>query len=508
MKKRILVNTCSSLIYQIVYIVYGFILPRLILANYGSEVNGLISSINQYLSVISLTEFGMTTVIQASLYKHLVKEDYVEINKILTSASKFFRRISIIFVFYIMILCIIYPMFAKSIFSNSYVIVLIIILSLNMLVEYAFGITDKQLLIAEQKIYFCQIVSSIAFVLNTIFCFILVNQNISIHALKIVTAIIMLINSMSPIIYVKIHYPQVNCHTQYDSEPIKQKWNGLAQHLSTYIYTSTDVIVLTFLSTLKNVSIYAVYNMILNGLKQLTSIFDNAVRPVFGRLWVQNDEKLYDYFNLFEIAINMISVFVFGCASCLITSFVKIYTHGVNDIEYSAPLFALLFTLAFLLQNIKNPYHMLIQSVGKFKETQRGYIATAIINIVISVAFVIKFGLAGIAVGTLVAAGYQFLYLFYYIHKYIFDRKYRISMKIYIVDIIIFVFAFLIIKILPNNINTIIDWILYAMKIAAIWGTISVIVGGLVYRNSIWDIYYFIIKKKKHKNNKHGGLIL
>ena len=38
-KKRLILNTCSSLIFQVITIVCGFILPRLILEAFGSAVN-------------------------------------------------------------------------------------------------------------------------------------------------------------------------------------------------------------------------------------------------------------------------------------------------------------------------------------------------------------------------------------------------------------------------------------------------------------------------------------
>ena len=54
MKKKLLLNTITSLILQVVVVISGFILPRIRLAYLGSDVNGLIQSITQFLSVISL----------------------------------------------------------------------------------------------------------------------------------------------------------------------------------------------------------------------------------------------------------------------------------------------------------------------------------------------------------------------------------------------------------------------------------------------------------------------
>lgn len=69
MRKKLLAkNTTASLISQITALVCGFILPRLFLQYFGSEVNGLVNSITQFLSVISFLELGVGAVVQSSLY--------------------------------------------------------------------------------------------------------------------------------------------------------------------------------------------------------------------------------------------------------------------------------------------------------------------------------------------------------------------------------------------------------------------------------------------------------
>lgn len=489
MKKKFFLNTVTSFVYQIAYMAYGFILPKLILDNYGSEVNGLVSSITQYISIISLTEFGVTAVIQASLYKPLVESDYFGISKVLTSASRFFRNIASIFVIYITVLCVVYPILVKNSFGGLYVSSLIVVLSVNMLVEYVFGIASKQLIIADQNLYFIQLVNVFTVLTNTFCCFFLVTHHVGIHVLKLCTAFIMILNSVASFAFVKAKYPKVRFNVTYEGEPIRQKWNGIAQHLSAYVYSSTDVVVLTLFSSLKDVSIYAVYNMVLNGLKQLTGVFDNAIRPVLGRLWAKRDCNLFDYFNGYEIIINLLSTFVFGCASCLIVPFVKIYTEGIQDARYIVPKFALIFTIAYFLQNIKNPYHTLVQSIGRFKETQVGYILSAGLNIFISVFLVFKYGLIGVAIGTAVAALFQFVYLYIYVHKCVFQEKMSRSMKVYLIDFVLFVVNTVIVKGIKIQVISIVDWVIFAILIALVWGISSVVVALLVYREKILGLY-------------------
>lgn len=57
MKKKLALNTITSVLFQITTLICGFILPRLILSTYGSETNGLVSSINQFLSMIGFLDW-------------------------------------------------------------------------------------------------------------------------------------------------------------------------------------------------------------------------------------------------------------------------------------------------------------------------------------------------------------------------------------------------------------------------------------------------------------------
>ena len=72
--KNATLNIAFSLILQLVTFVRGLILPRIIIPIYGSDVNGLISSIAQFLTYISLLEAGVGSIFRTSLYKPLAPD--------------------------------------------------------------------------------------------------------------------------------------------------------------------------------------------------------------------------------------------------------------------------------------------------------------------------------------------------------------------------------------------------------------------------------------------------
>ena len=68
------------MLYQLLAVVSSLILPRYFLSYFGSETNGLVNSITQFLSYIALLDLGVGAVFQSALYKPLAQNDEKEIN--------------------------------------------------------------------------------------------------------------------------------------------------------------------------------------------------------------------------------------------------------------------------------------------------------------------------------------------------------------------------------------------------------------------------------------------
>ena len=259
-------NTISSLILQIVTIFTGFVIPKLILESYGSEVNGLLNSITQFLSIIAFLELGVGAVVQSALYKPLAENNISKLNEIYASAQKFFSRLAKALCCYVIVLIFIYPLFSSNHFNITYVVSLIIIMSINSVAQYYFGIVNSLFLTADQKGYIQYNVQILTVVINTIFCIILIKAKFSIHIVKLTTALIYLIRPIYLNYYIKRKY-NINKKIKLDYEPIEQKWNGVAQHIAAIILDGTDTIVLTIFADLKLVSVYSVYYLVVSGIK-------------------------------------------------------------------------------------------------------------------------------------------------------------------------------------------------------------------------------------------------
>ncbi len=414
MKIKLFLNTITSLLMQIITVISGFVLPRLILEIYGSEVNGLLQSITQFLGMIAFLELGVGQVVQSSLYDPLTKGNTKRVSEILRSGTIYFRKIAYALVAYIFVLIVVFPYITEHQFQWTYTATLIVAVSVGSFAQYYFGVIDKILLSADQKGYIQYIAQIATTILNTTIAVVIIRLNGSIQWVKIGSSIIFFLSPLVIRWYIRKHYT-IDRKIKYEQEPITQKWNGLSQHISAVVLEGTDSVILTLFSTLSNVSIYSVYYMVISGIKQFYTAATAGVQSMIGALWAKNDrQKLNTIFAGTEIILHLAVVFLFSCIGILIVPFVKVYTRGLTDAEYNQPIFAVVITLAYAIRCLRTPYNILILAGGHYKQTQICHIIAAVLNLVVSVLTVKWFGLVGIAIGTFVALTYQTLWMMMY----------------------------------------------------------------------------------------------
>ena len=487
--KKLALNTITSLGLQVVSVICGFILPRLILESFGSDVNGLVNSITQFLGVITLLDLGVGAVVQSALYKPLAENDTDTISKIYVSANKFFRRLAEILLVYVVLLMIFYPMLVNKSFGHMYTALLIAAICISSFAQYYFGIVNSLLLNADQRGYIQYTAQIITLILNTIACYVVIKLGASIQIVKLTTSLIFLLRPFFLVLYVKKHYA-INRKITYTEEPIKQKWNGMAQHFAAYVLSGTDNIVLTLFSSLANVSIYSVYYLAIAGVRSALLSMTNGFQSLIGEMLAKKETvKLNNFFGYVEWFLHTGTTLAFGCTGVLLVNFVSVYTNGIHDADYIQPLFAVLITIANAGHCLRLPYNILILAAGHYKQTQSNYIVAMILNIVISIATVKIWGLVGVSIGTLVAMAYQTVWMARYDSKNIICWPFKNFLKQCGVDAITVIVASLATFKIPMLSVSYVSWFLLAIEVFAIWLVISILINIVFYRERVLSLF-------------------
>ena len=422
-KQKLHFTSVSAISLQIVTIVCGFILPKFLLQYYGSAVNGLISSITQFLGFITLAECGIGAVVQSALYKPLSCNDYLGVSRIIVSAEHFYRNIAKILFVYTIILFAIYPFIIIEKFDYFYTSSLILIISFSSFAQYYFGITYKVLLASDQFGFVPILIQISALLMNLVMSVILIVNGCTIHIVKFVSSLIFVIQPLT-VSFIAQRWYQIDKKVKIGKDTIPQKWNGIAQHVASVVLQSSGITVLTLFSTLENVSIYSIYFLVVNGVRSITMSITNGVQAYLGNLFAKGDMPAFkSNFESFEWKLHLVVSLVFTSTAVLIVPFVGVYTHGITDANYIVPVFGIMLTAAWGMYCIRLPYNIVVLAVGHYKQTQVSAIIEAVLNLVTAVALVLKFGLVGVAVGSLVAMIYRTCYLAWYISWNVINRS-------------------------------------------------------------------------------------
>lgn len=481
-KNKLILNSASSLTFQAVSVICGFILPRLILGRYGSTVNGLVNSISQFLSFITLMDLGVGTVVAASLYKPLAEGDHENVSRVFVSAKNFFRRIAMIYLVYLAGVVIVYPLTIGSEFDYWYTAVLILAISITYFSQYYFGVVYNLLLEADQRTYVPRILQTVTIILNTAVCALLIHFGASIQVVKLSTSLVFLLRPAILAFYVRRRY-RIDPHIRLTSEPIKQKWNGMAQNVAYFVMNNTDTVVLSIFSTLTNVSIYGVYHLVVKGLTTLCTAAIEGVQALLGNMLARNEQDtLNRTFDRLEWTIHTLVTLLFTMCGILIVPFVQVYTAGIKDTDYAVPLFGVLITLAQAAYCLRLPYNMMVFAAGHFKQTQRSAIIEMMMNIVISVALVIRFGLIGVAIGTVLAMSYRTAYFAWYLSKEILYRPLRHFLRHLLVDAVSMGAMLAATCWIRIGELSYMSWVVMALKTGLICGAICLAVNAVFYR--------------------------
>lgn len=401
-------NIISNLSSQLVTIICGLIVPRILLGAYGSEKYGLTVSITQFLSFIALFEGGIGGVARARMYGPLARNDIKEISAVFRAEQAFFRHIGEVFIVYSIALGVGFREIAHTAqYSRSYLFCLVMAISLYSASKYFFGLPNLTLILADQKKYVYSRIIIATTVMNTIAVILLANFSPDILWVKLGSSLIFVLRPVLYSLYTKNHYDI----QKTEKATLDQKWTGIGQHLAFYIHMNADIILLTLFADMKWVAVYSVYSMVIANIRALTESFTGSMEASFGELIAKKKpELLLSTYRKYSGLITAVTVVLFSCTGILILDFVRIYTKGVTDADYWQPVFAMIMVAAEALNCLAIPPASLPIASNQLRQTRWGAYGEALINITVSLALVKWNPLVGVAAGTLAATAFRSVY--------------------------------------------------------------------------------------------------
>lgn len=490
--KNASLNIFFAILLQAVTFFRGLILPRIIIPAYGSDVNGLISSITQFLSYISLLEAGVGSIFRTSLYKPLASGDMDGVSGIINEQKRFYRRIGVAFVFYVIALCFVYPLIAKTQIDKLYIVTCILILSVSTFAEYFFSLPYTSLLSADQRIRVSYIVSIVYTLVNICVSLFWVTLKADIRLIYLSMCIIGLLRPLFFTLYVKKHYA-LNKKAACNKSALSQRWNGMVHHFAFYIHSNTDSTILTLFISTATVSVYNVYSAIILGVQGVIVSISNGIAAGLGNLLAINDrERINRTVDFYELVQGGCTTVLYSVTALLLIPFIRIYTADMTDMNYIHPTFGYILIAAEAIYCFRCIYSTVSTSANKFKETQLGAILECATNLVVSLILVLatKIEIVGVAIGTAVAMLVRYIFEVWFLSKNVINRSVMKSVKMLTVSIAVSGLSVAICNLIFNYDEVIAfgDWIVYAALTLLAVGFISIIGYTAFYRKTVKEL--------------------
>lgn len=467
--RQALKNMIASLLLQVVLALSGIIVPRFFTALYGSPVNGLVSSISQFISYMGLVEAGIGAAGTVALYGPIARKDTEEVNGIVSAARSFYMRSGLLFVGLLAILVLLYPNVVRNeIQDTAFIRLMILVLSINGIVDYFYLGKYRVLLQADQRGYVISVYQIAGTVLMTAVSLWLINLEVSSLFVKGTAALIYLLRSFAIAGYVKKHYPLVNFKKTPNMSAFNQRWAALLHQIVGMIVNNSAVVLLTLFvkaNALVEVSVYSAYNMVGCALSNLMNSISSGLGSGFGQVISQNEkEVLRKSYSSYEFLFFIVLFIAYACMTVLLYPFIGLYSLDFADSQiYIRKELVLLFSLAGLLQSLRLPGLTVICAAGHYKQTQSRAILEATINILVSFILVGQYGLAGIMIGVCVSYLYRTTDVFIYTAKHFVKGTLGQTAKRLLCNtLLLVVMVYLGIQFVPQQMNGWISWFIYA----------------------------------------------
>lgn len=502
--KKYVYNSLTSVFLYIVTLACGLVLPKLIIGTYGSATNGLLSSIGQFLGYIAIAQAGIGAVSRAALYKPLSEKNTQGISAVVASTESFFRKVAAIFILYLLVLVFVYPLIINKEFEWLFTASLILIISFSTFSEYFFGMAYSLLLQADQSLYVTNIIQTVLYALNFVAVYVLIKLGFDIRTVKIASAFVFCIRPIFIRVYVRKKY-HILPSDKVTKAKLSQKGAALGQHIAYYLYSNTDIAMLTFFSSMSEVSVYAVYNSIAVILQNVIIQVTAGFEPIYGDMLAKGEyNSIAATLRKLELFISVLVSVIMTTALIMFVPFIKLYTQGVTDANYTRYSLATAMICTQLVYCIRLPYAWIVTAAGHFSQTQKAAYAEAIINIVLSLILIHSLGTVGLVLATLAATLMRTVYFANYVSTKILRRSFLLFVKRFLVTAATVTTILLINKcFLPELYSSsYYVWCVRAFFVFCISTVVTLIINFLLYRKDMMALLSFLKQNIERFHNR------
>lgn len=475
-------------IYYVVNILLGIVNRKFLIFFLGIDYQGINGLFTSVLSILELAELGIGTAIIYHLYKPLAEDDTEQVKSIMHFYKKCYTFIAVTIAFIGGVLCVNIEFFVGTTELAINLKAVFLLMLADVIGTYTFSY-KRSILYADQRNYLVANVNTGFTVCYNIAQILLLFAVKNYYLYLAVKLILRILSNVIINIVVNNRYPYLKGERPKKLEKeiladIIQKVKGLMCHkIGTFVVNGTDNIFISKFIDLAAVGVYANYNYVITAVNSLLNqIIDGAAGSVGNLLVVSDREHRLSVFK----ELNLLNLFVSTSALSIFSVAVDDFISLIFGSQYRIDRFVLAVLLVNMIcTNQRRVWGMMKTAAGIQYEDRWIPLYESVVNLLMSYLLFIKFGLAGIFMGT----AYIHLGVFFYtfpilVSKRLFETKY-VDYLIYMGKMLCFQMIVIFVSfLLINKIDFNSDWISMIVKsfIAGIW---SVVMFLIVFRKKM-----------------------
>ncbi|MBQ9859403.1 MAG: hypothetical protein IJO76_01840 [Clostridia bacterium] len=496
--KQSIYNLMCSVGSMLVSIVLGMLLPRIILVKYGSEMNGLLNSVTQFISYLIVFEAGILEAATQALYKTVGNKDRPATNEILSAVHKNYQRIGVVYCLGLIGIAALYPLFVPVEELSWFQVFLIMFFSgLSNVVAFFFQAKYKILLTVDGRAYVFSNLTTLVTVLTNVLKIVLLLNGMKIYYVIMLSFLPSLIQTLYVSLYINKKYKWVDLSATPNHAALTQSKDAMVHQISGLIFSSSNTLILTLFCDLKVVSVYAVYTLVVGHLELLMDMPFNSCSFALGQMYNTNRERYKKLLDSMQVLFAAMLFSVFTITYRLLLPFVSLYTDGVTDAAYIDKWLPLLFVILGLLKHVRTPTRHTVKTAGHFRQTLPRSIAETAITVVASIIGVLFLGIHGVLLGTIIAVAWRTLDFIFYANKVILERSPKKDLWIFGANALLAIGIAVVLHCLPLEIASYLDFVKAGLLISPVVILLFATFNWLLFREDIKLALAFFIKKKK-----------
>ena len=218
-------NVIFSAIAQIITMICGFIVPKIMLNYYGSEINGLVSSITQVMTYIALIEGGLSGASIFALYKPIADNNTKQISLVVSTSKSLYKKAGYIGLMVSIIVGVCYPLVIKTnLLSYQEIFFLFIIIACTTILDFFILGKYRALLSANQDEYILSISTMIQIIVNALCVSLFSYLGFNIVIVRLIALSSLLARVLVIYIACKKKYKDIKAINNISSTPVGYKY--------------------------------------------------------------------------------------------------------------------------------------------------------------------------------------------------------------------------------------------------------------------------------------------